>query len=107
MNGFARVAAQPIVARKFAAAIFEPIREQGFDRCADPIVQLLAPFDQYRVVRDLLGERVLEDELRVAHRWLLVDELAQLQVIKQGAEFVVSFRQDRSNQRQRKYPPDN
>ena len=54
-------------------------------------MQLLAPLDQHRVVGDLLRQRVLEDVFGVADRRLLVDELAQLQVVEQPVEFVVGL----------------
>jgi hypothetical protein len=83
---------------EFGQMVIERACVERFERCADTFVQLLAPFDQYRVVCDLLRECVLENIFGIADRGLLVDEFAQLQVIEQGAEFVVSFRRDRSNQ---------
>ena len=65
-------------------------------------MQKLAPLDQHRVVGDLLGERVLEDVLDVAHRGLLVDELGQLQVAEHPVEIVVGLPGDLAYQRERK-----
>jgi len=52
-------------------------------------MQNLAAFEQKRVVGDLLRQRVLENILGIAHRRLLVDELAQLQIIEDAVEFTI------------------
>src|ERR1700730_6185121 len=65
-------------------------------------MQLPASLNQDRVVRNLLRQRVLEDVLGVADRRLLVDEFAELQVVENAMEFVVTLEHHRTNQRQRK-----
>ena len=47
------------------------------DRMTHMLMQLLATFEQHRVVSHFVGERVLEGVFDVNDRWLLVDELAQ------------------------------
>ena len=75
--------------RELGQMLFELAVVKRFERCADPLVHLLAPLDQYRVVGDFLGQRVLEGVFDVADRRLLVDELADLQVVEQSVEFVI------------------
>ena len=50
-----------------------------------------AAFDQHRVVRDFLGQRVLEAVLDIADRGLLVDELGQLQIAEHSIELVIGL----------------
>jgi hypothetical protein len=65
---------------------------QRFDRIADPLMERPSASYQDRPGSHLLGQRMLEDIFGVAQRRLLVDELAQLQVIEQAVEFIIGFR---------------
>jgi hypothetical protein len=73
--------------------------KQRFGRHRSALVQKLAALLKNRVVGDLLREGMLEDVFDIAGGRLLVDELAQLEVIEQAVEFVIRFRHHRSNQR--------
>ena len=53
--------------------------------------------NQDRVVGYLLRQGVFEDVFNITGGRLLVDELAQLQVIEQTVEFIVRFRDHRTN----------
>ena len=88
----ATIVGRPVV-RRGTQTIVTGVLQPGFT------VQLPPPLHQDRVVGNLLRQSVLEDVFAVAQRRLLVDELAQLQVIEQTAEFVIGFRHHRSNQR--------
>ena len=69
--------------REFGQMVVERGCVERLECPADALVQLLAPLDQDRVVGHFLRQRVLENVFGVAHRRLLVDELAQLQIIEQ------------------------
>ena len=76
---------------------------ERLERRSRVLVQELAPLDQDRVVGDLLRQRVLENVFGIAHRRLLVDELAQLQVIEKTVEFVVGLERHAAHQREWKF----
>ena len=92
--------------REFAQMIVQLPGKHRLQCLACALVQLFAPLNQQRVVGDLPRQRVLENVLGVTHRRLLVDELAQLQIIEQPVEFFIWSRDHRTNQRQWKFTPD-
>jgi len=63
---------------EFGQMVFERTCVERFERRANTFVQLLAPLQQYRVVRDLLSQCMLENVFGVAQGRLLVDELSEL-----------------------------
>ena len=77
-NRLCDVGAVAVMPGKFAQVIVQLLGEEGFNPLASALMQQLTPLHQHRVVRNLLGERVLEGVLGIADRRLLVDELAQL-----------------------------
>ena len=86
--------------REFGQMIVDLIERRRFERETDPLVQDLAPLDQQRVVGDFLRQRVLEGVLDIADRRLLVDELAQLQIVEHAVQLVVGLRDHLAHQRQ-------
>src|SRR6185437_12714197 len=53
------------------------------------LMELFPPFQQDRIVSNLLCERVLEDVFDIQDRRLFVNELAELQVGDEAIEFFV------------------
>src|SRR5271154_5872002 len=92
--------------REFGQMFLDRTCVEGLERRSSALVQLLAPLDQNRVVGHFLRQRVLEDVLGVADGRLLVNELAQLQVIEHAVEFVLRLLNYLTNQRQRKFTAD-
>src|SRR5690348_14498620 len=74
------VVAVGVVMGEFRQMVVESPCVDRFDRIANPLVPELAALYQQRVVSDLLRQRMLEDVFYIARGWLLVDELARLQV---------------------------
>src|SRR5262249_27472187 len=61
--------------------VVEAVGGELLNRLRNPLMHHLSPLDQYRVVRRLLGERVLEHVLDIAIiSGLLVDELGELEL---------------------------
>jgi hypothetical protein len=75
------VAAAIKVASQFSVVVIEPIGMEGFERLGNSLMQAAPSLHEQRAVRHLLGQRVLEGVFDLAHRRLLVYELAQLQML--------------------------
>ena len=63
------------------AIFIEAIRKYCFNRGADVFVQGPALVAQYRVISNLLRERMFKGEFNITCRRQLVDELGQLQIL--------------------------
>jgi hypothetical protein len=66
----------------------------SFDRLRCPLVYLAAPFDQQRVVGNLLRERVFESIVDARGRGLLVDKLGGLQIRQRPRQLRLRHRND-------------
>src|ERR1700730_1893729 len=89
---FGEISAAAVMMGQLVDMLFEPICEQLLDSSTRALVQNPSALGEYRVVRDLLGQRVLEGEFDVTHGRLLVDELRQLEIREHSFQFRVASR---------------
>src|SRR5215471_6172913 len=62
--------------------VTKPIRIETFDDLGDPRMKSTAAFEQQRVVRDLIGQSMLEGVFQVGIQGSFIEELSSLQMGK-------------------------
>jgi len=75
--------------REFRQVVFDPIGVKLRKGRADAPMKQAAPLRQDRVVRHLLGQRMLETVLGVGKSWLFVDEFTKLLVAQHPLQLVI------------------
>src|SRR5580704_16523575 len=92
--------------RQLTQMIVQLLGEHRLQGLSGALVQEFAASDQQRVVGDLLGERMLENELSIGERRLLVDELDRLQIRKHPPQLRLRLGGYFPDQAKRRLPAD-